>query len=473
MASTIAPILTIIFRVSIDTGVVPEDWRTADIAPIFKKGQKYVAANYRPVSLTCIASKLIEHIVVSNIMGHANTHSILYDYQHGFRANRSCETQLIQFVTDINNNLHKGLQTDLLVMDFSKAFDKVSHARLVKKLEYYGVRGKTNNWIENFLGNRKQSVVVEGEKSAYVPVLSGVPQGSVLGPCLFLFYINDIQDGLHSTVRLFADDTICYLAIKSPRDSTILQSDLDHLAVWEQKWKMEFHPDKCEVIHISHKRNIIKHEYNLHGHILKAVTAAKYLGVTITSDLKWNRHIDSAATKANRVLRFLRRNLKVKSSSLKEKAYKTLVRPSMEYAATVWDPYTQNNINRLEMVQRRAARYTLNQWERCASVTAMLSTLAWRPLWVRRRDMRLVMLYKIANKLVEVPTNGYLLPITRASRHCHELGFQVPHSTKEFHKFSFYPRTIREWNALPTHIPGSGSLESFKSNLAIWSNNTI
>ena len=210
LASTIAPILTIIFRVSIDTGVVPEDWRTADIAPIFKKGQKYVAANYRPVSLTCIASKLIEHIVVSNIMGHASTHSILYDYQHGFR---SCETQLIQFVTDINNNLHKGLQTDLLVMDFSKAVDKVSHARLVKKLEYYGVRGKTNNWIENFLGNRKQSVVVEGEKSAYVPVLSGVPQGSVLGPCLFLFYINDIQDGLHSTVQLFADDTILYCIV--------------------------------------------------------------------------------------------------------------------------------------------------------------------------------------------------------------------------------------------------------------------
>ena len=183
---------------------------------------------------------------------------------------------------------------------------------------------------------------------------------------------------------------------KSPRDSIILQSDLDHLAEWEQKWKMEFHPDKCEVIHISHKRNTIKHEYNLHGHIIKAVTAAKYLGVTITSDLKWNRHIGSAATKANRVLGFLRRNLKVKSSSLKEKAYKTLVRPSMEYAASVWDPYTDNNINRLEMVQRRAARYTLNQWERCASVTAMLSTLAWRPLWVRRRDMRLVMLYKIA-----------------------------------------------------------------------------
>ena len=188
--------------------------------------------------------------------------------------------------------------------------------------------------------------------------------------------------------------------------------------------------------------------------------------MTITSDLKWNRHIDSAATKPNKVLGFLRRNLKVKSSSLKEKAYKTLVRHSMEYAAMVWDPYTQSNISRLEMVQRRAARYTLNQWDRCASVTAMLSPLAWCPLWVRRRDMRLVMLYKISNSLVKVPTNGYLLPVSRATRNCHALGFLIPHSSKEFHKFSFYPQTIREWNALPTHIPESDSLESFKSNLA-------
>ena len=143
----------------------------------------------------------------------------------------------------------------------------------------------------------------------------------------------------------------------------------------------------------------------------------------------------------------------------------------MEYAAAVWDPYNQSNIIRLDMVQRRAAWYTINQWDQCASVTAMLSTLAWCPLWVRRRDMILVMLYKISNGVVEVSTN--LLPISRASRHCHELGFQVPHSTKKFHKFSFYPRIIREWNALPTHIPESGSLESFESNLAVWCNTTM
>ena len=141
-------------------------------------------------------------------------------------------------------------------MDFSKAFDKVSHARLVKKLDYYGVRGETNTWIENFLGNRKQSVVVEGEKSAYISVLSGVPQGSVLGPCLFLFYINDIQDGLHSTVRLCRRYNLLH-GDQVPQDSNTIQADFDNLAEWEQKWKMEFHPDKCEVINITHKRNII------------------------------------------------------------------------------------------------------------------------------------------------------------------------------------------------------------------------
>ena len=196
-------------------------------------------------------------------MKHANTNNILSDFQHGFRENRSCETQLLQFVTDVVNNLHSGRQTDVLVMDF------------------YGIRGKTNRWI-GFLRNRTQAVVVEGERLDYVSALSGVPQGSVLGLSLFLFYINDISEGLNSTVRLFADDTIAYLAIKSKRDSRLLQDNLNRLADWETKWQMEFHPDKCEVININHKKTTIKSDYVLHGHTLKSVDAAKYLGVTIT-----------------------------------------------------------------------------------------------------------------------------------------------------------------------------------------------
>ena len=178
VAHAAAPVLTTIFQHSLKSGNVPSDWRTAHVAPIYKKGQKYVAANYRPVSLTCIASKLMEHIVTSAIMDHANANNILYDLQHGFRQQRSCETQLLEFVADITDNLQANQQTDLLVMDFSKAFDKVGHKRLLEKLDFYGIRGKTNQWIKNFLQDRRQAVVVEGEMSEYVDVLSGVPQGT-------------------------------------------------------------------------------------------------------------------------------------------------------------------------------------------------------------------------------------------------------------------------------------------------------
>ena len=190
LAAEVAPCLEIVFRSSYDTGVVPNDWRTANVSPIFKKGEKYKASNYRPVSLTCIASKLMEHIITSNIMNHANRHNILYKYQHGFRTKLSCETQLIEFINDTTENMSQGTQTDVIVMDFSKAFDKVSHQKLVWKLHRYGICSKTNTWINSFLSNRTQKVIVEGDSSTTADVSSGVPQGSVLGPCLFLFYIN-------------------------------------------------------------------------------------------------------------------------------------------------------------------------------------------------------------------------------------------------------------------------------------------
>ena len=181
--------------------------------------------------------------------------------------------------------------------------------------------------------------------SDYISVDSGVPQGSVLGPSLFLFCINDMPQGLKSTVRLFTDDAIAYLTITSENDALALQTDLNKLGIWEKKWKMEFLPGKCNVLTISRKPNPIKYNYSLHGHTLESVQSAKYLGCLISSELCWTKHINSIFGKANTTLGFPRRNLNIGSTTVKQNAYNSLVRPIVEYASTAWDPYTQNDIH--------------------------------------------------------------------------------------------------------------------------------
>ena len=192
------------------TGKIPADWKKANVSPVFKKGSKSDPANYRLISLTCILCKVMEHIVASKLTQHFNKHNtcILYDLQHGFRERRSRETQIIQLVEDLGRKLVEHKQVDIVLLDFSKAFDKVSHSKLLFKLSQHGVKGDTCtlNWIRAFLVGRTQAVVLEGESSSEVPVTSGVPQGSVLGPLLFLFYINDLPQNIQSQVRLFADD---------------------------------------------------------------------------------------------------------------------------------------------------------------------------------------------------------------------------------------------------------------------------
>ena len=185
---------------------------------------------------------------------------ILYDLQHGFREKRSCETQLIMLVDELAKHMQMGKQTDLILLDFSKAFDKVAHEKLILKLYQYGIRGDTLNWIKDFLDNRKQTVVINGINSDVVPVSSGVPQGSVLGPILFLAYINDLSEQVKSRVRLFADDTAMYLAISSTTEGQVLQTDLASLEQWEKIWDMQFNPSKCQVLHITKKSRAPKYQ---------------------------------------------------------------------------------------------------------------------------------------------------------------------------------------------------------------------
>ena len=240
-SSEIVPIIALIYNKSLAQGTVPDDWRQANVAPIFKKGEKYDAANYRPVSLTCICCKTLEHIIVTNINKHLAFESILADShcQHGFRSQRSSETQVVQFFHDLVSNLDRALnrnhrQIDVIIMDFAKAFDKVPHRMLLYKLDNYGIRGSTHKWITSWLSERSQKVVLDGQASDPVPVLSSVFQGSVLGPVIFVNFINDLPENIRSSVRLFADDCVLYRNIESAMDCQILQDYLNSLAQWEQ-----------------------------------------------------------------------------------------------------------------------------------------------------------------------------------------------------------------------------------------------
>ena len=293
-SSEIAPILALIYNETLAQGTVPDDWRQANVAPIFKKGEKYDAANYRPVSLTCICCKTLEHIIVSNINKHLAFESILADCQHGFRSQRSCETQLVQFFHDLVSNLDRALnrnhrQTDVIIMDFAKAFDKVPHRRLLYKLDYYGIRGSTHKWITSWLSGRYQKVVLDGQASDPVPVLSGVPQGSVLGPVLFLIFINDLPENIRSSVRLFADDCVLYRNIESPTDCQILQDDLNRLAQWEADWQMKFNVAKCHSMRVTRHPpdKHIQFEYTLHQQRLEQVLDSPPNTLELLSQMTW------------------------------------------------------------------------------------------------------------------------------------------------------------------------------------------
>ena len=416
-ASELAPILTIIFNKSLQEGTVSEDWRHANVTAIYKKGTRHDAANYRPVSLTSLCCKLLEHVIVSKTVKHLERCNNLNDCQHGFRAKRSCETQILTLYHELASSLDKNVQTDMIILDFSKAFDRVPHQRLLKKVHHYGIRGNTHQLISSFLNSRTQQVLVEGQSSEKIPVVSGVPQGSVLGPVLFLMFINDLPDNINSSTRLFADDCILYCQIRNNNDQHLLQEDLDRLATWEKTWGMEFHPQKCSVLKISKARALRTFQYQLKG-----------LGVDIQSNLSWKNHISRITKKSNSMLGFLRRNLCQASEETKAMAYFTMVRSNLDYCCTIWNPHQRDQKAQIEMVQRRAARFVTSRYRNTSSVTNMLDYLGWESHETRRSKLQLIVLYKIVHGLIDIPPDDYLIQGDSRTRAAHKFKYQ-PYST--------------------------------------------
>ena len=471
-ADEIAPMLTFIFQQSLDTSTVPEDWKIALITPVFKKGKRTNPENYRPVSLTSICCKINEHIIVSQTMNHLENNNILVDYQHGFRRRRSCESQLLITSHDLATILNKHSQADVAVLDFAKAFDKVPHQRLIRKLQFYNLEPKVVGWIQAFLSNRSQSVVVDGHTSTSAPVLSGVPQGTVLGPLLFLLFINDIATNVTSSIRLFADDCLLYRETNKKEECEILQQDLDKLVSWSKTWGMAFNVNKCNIVSITNmKKNKQRYSYQMDGQPIKSIENTPYLGVNINSKLQWQQHINNISSAANRMLGFLSRTMRRCPQNLKESTYKAMVRPKLEYCSSIWDPHQQKYVAKLEMVQRRAARFVRNVPHKYTagpqpSATDMVNQLGWIPLKDRRHDTRITLLYKVTNNLIEVPLEYHPVPNnTRESRRVHKQQFVRLQAENDTFKYAFIPRTIVDWNKLPSSIVEAESLEDLKARL--------
>ena len=286
-------------------------------------------------------------------------------------------------------------------------------------------------------------------------VLSGVPQGSVLGPVLFLIFINDLPENIRSSVRLFADDFVLYRNVKSPNDRQILQDDLNSLAQWETDWQMKFNVAKCHSMRVTRHlpENQIQFEYSLHQQRLEQVQPAKYLGITITYNLDWGQHVSEISCKANKTMGFLRRNLALAPRHTKEVAYKTLVRPQLEYAAPIWHPYHETQIAQVEKVQRTAARWTCRRCRNTSSVGDMLE------------QSSLVFFYNIHSGTVSLDKDKYLTPAPniRCTRKFHEFQYTRYLAYSEALKNSFFPRTIPVWNSLPSSVVSSKTHEEFKA----------
>ena len=392
----------------------------------------------------------MEHVICRHILDHLDTNNILSVFQHGFRAMRSCETQLITTIQDLMHNFDRKQQVDIAILDFAKAFDTVPHDKLLYKIHHYGINNNVHKWISSFLKGRTQSVVVEGEQAAPATVSSGVPQGTVLGPLLFLLHINDLPQNVASKVRLFADDCLLYRTIDSEADQRELQKDLTSLEQWGERWGMRFNASKCEIMRISRSSNPINSVsmYTLAGVTLREVDNARYLGVTLTNSLSWSTHINNITSKANSKIGFLWRNLQHCPKQLREQAYIALVRSVLEYSCAVWDPHLRKDIQALESVQRRAARFVTRDSGRTSSVSTMLRELGWASLAVRRKNIRLALLAKIVTGKAQVPTDGVLTPSDSRTRANHQYKYKIVPAQSQQYKNSFFIRTIPQWNSL-------------------------
>ena len=460
IAEAIALPLLLLFNESIDSGVVPDDWRKANVTPIFKKGSRKKPDNYRPVSLTSNICKSFERLITNEITRHLEECSLIKSSQHGFRKNKSCLTNLLETTEEIRQILDTGCPVDIIYLDFQKAFDKVSHNKLKLKLRNCRIDGKLLTWIMSWLKDRKQRVVLDGVASGWTNVMSGVPQGSVLGPLLFTIFINDLDDGLWNSVKKFADDTKLFGKAGTDDQVNSLKEDLGKLLTWADNWLMKFNIEKCKVMHLGTKNRCMK--YVMDGKELQVVKEEKDLGIYFENNFKVSNQCLKAAKKGNQVLGMIARAFTCKNKVIMLNLYKSLVRPHLEYCIQAWRPHLVKDKKVLEKVQRRASRMITE----CKGMTynERLNVLRLTSLETRRERADLLEVYKILQGLEGVQEKDFFIrDLTNRRGHSYKLF--IKRFRMDIAKYSFGNRVCNTWNRLPEAVVGAPSVNIFKNKL--------
>ena len=371
---------------------------------------------------------------------------------------------MLCFLEDVTKWLDEGSPVDIIYLDFLKAFDKVPHQRLLLKLKAHGIGNGMINWIEKWLIDRRQRVVVDGEVSNWKAVLSGVPQGSVLGPILFLIYINDLDDDITSKVLKFADDTKVFRKIKSDADRQHLQDDLNKLIEWSEKWQMLFNFGKCKCLHTGHGNEDA--QYTMGDTVLNTTLKEKNLGLTISADMKVSEQCGIAAAKGNQILGLIRRNIVYKEKELIIPLYKTIVRPHLEYCIQTWRPYRKKDIDMLERVQRRATKMIPKL--RNISYEMRLKECGLTTLETRRLRGDQIEVFKILNGYENIDRNIFFTVKEERRTRGHGVTLAKKQCRLDIRKFTFSQRTVNEWNRLSADCVGASSVNIFKNKIDIY-----
>ena len=472
-SSSIVRPLKLIFDSAISCGHYPDSWKKGNIVPVHKKESKNLLKNYRPISLLPVFGKIFEKVMYNSLFKYFQQHNLLSENQSGFRSGDSCISQLLA----ITHGIYKcfdgdpSIETRGVFLDMSKAFDKVWHEGLLFKLKCYGVEGNFLKLLENYLHNRKQRVVLCGQTSSWLDVNAGVPQGSVLGPLLFLIYINDLPDNLVTIPKLFADDTSLFSTILNVNESsTNLNHDLNIIKEWAFQWKMVFNPDPnkqaTEVV-FSHKKHAINHPpLFFNGTAVASSVVHKHLGLFLDKKLTFDHHLSTKISKANKGISILKRLQMHLPRKTLLCVYKSYVRPHLDYADIIYDqPHNDSFCDRIESIQYNAS-LAITGAIRGTSRERLYQELGLESLGKRRWYHRLVWFYKIVHGYCPRYLSS-LLPPKQFSHDRHRASlYRAFRTNTDYFKNSFFPFCVNEWNKeIGQEIKNSPSIAKFKDSL--------